>query len=150
MLIKTKCFGEIDIEDEKVITFNSGLMGFEEYKRYTLIYNSEQKTAISWLQSVDEASLALPVISPFIVKADYNPSVSDDLIENLGELTDDNLILLVTLRVPSDITKMTANLKAPLIINASSRQGVQVIADNAEYPIKYEIYDIVKQKKEEA
>ena len=34
MLIKTKCFGEVDITEDKVITFEEGLMGFEEYKRF--------------------------------------------------------------------------------------------------------------------
>ena len=150
MLIKTKCFGEVDIQEDKIVTFDLGLMGFENYKRYTLIYNNERNTSMSWLQSIDEPSLAMPVISPYAVKTDYNPKVSDDIVGSLGELDEENLIILVTMRVPEDITKMTVNLKAPLLVNASTRQGVQDIVDNLDYPIKYEIYDIVRQKKEGA
>ena len=64
MLIKTKCFGEVDITEDKVITFEEGLMGFEEYKRFTLLFNNEdgKKSPVSWLQSMDEEKLAFPVI----------------------------------------------------------------------------------------
>ena len=38
MLVKTKCFGEVDISEEKIIEFEDGILGFEEYKKYTIKY----------------------------------------------------------------------------------------------------------------
>ena len=32
MLIKTKCFGDVDVAQEKIIRFENGIMGFEDYK----------------------------------------------------------------------------------------------------------------------
>ena len=60
MVIKTKCFGEVEIDDEKVIEFETGLLGFEQYKKYTLIFDSttEEQPIISWLQCVEEPALA--------------------------------------------------------------------------------------------
>lgn len=150
MLVKTRHFGEVDLDENKVITFEDGIIGFEDCKRYTILYNNEEEdgSTISWLQSLDAPELALPVISPLSVMADYNPIVEDDVLQPIGELTEDNIIILLTLSVPSDITKMSVNLKAPLIINADTKKGCQIIAENPDYVIKYNIYEQVKKSKE--
>lgn len=145
MLVKTKYFGEIELDDEKVITFDQGIFGFEDYKRYALIYNSEseRRPAISWLQSIDEETLALPVMIPTLVKEDYNPEVEDGVLEPIGEWTEDDISILVTVTVPSDIKAMTSNMKAPFIINTSNMKGCQVVVENKDYEIRYPIYDIL-------
>ncbi len=150
MLVKTKYFGEIDLGEDKVLYFEKGLFGFEELKRYTILYDSEaeERPAISWLQSLDEPALALPVMNPGLVKPDYNPVVEDETLTYMGEITEDNLILLVTVTVPADITQMTINLKAPIVINADTRKGGQVVAENQDYLIKYAIYDILQKSKQ--
>ena len=150
MLIKTRYFGEIDVDDQKIITFDNGLIGFEYLKKFTLIYNNESETSgnVTWLQSLDEPMVAFPALSPFYVMTDYNPIVEDEVLKPLGELTEENVIILLTLSVPSDITKMSANLKAPLVINADTKKGCQIIAENPDYVVKYNIYDLVKKSKE--
>lgn len=150
MLVQTRHFGEVDLDENKIITFEDGLIGFENCKRYTILYNNEDEgnNTISWLQSLDMPELSLPVISPLAVLADYNPIVEDEVLMPLGNLTEDNVIILLTLSVPSDITKMSANLKAPLVINAETKKGCQIIAENPDYVIKYNIYEQVKKSKE--
>ena len=150
MLIKTRYFGEIDVDDQKIIFFENGLIGFEDLKRFTLIYNneSEESGTITWLQSLDEPLVALPALSPFCVMSDYNPVVEDEVLVKLGELNPDNTAIFLTLTVPSDITKMTTNLKAPIIINVDTKKGCQVIAENPEYVVKYNIYDVIQKMKE--
>ncbi|MFU0828746.1 MAG: Flagellar assembly factor FliW [Lachnoclostridium sp.] len=151
MLVKTKYFGEIDLTEDKIITFDQGIMGFEDLKRYTILYDSEggKRPNISWLQCVDEQALALPVINPFLVKEDYNPVVEDELLKSIGEINEENLVILLALTVPTDITKMSANLKAPFIINADTRKGCQIIVENQDYEVKYYIYNILKKQKDE-
>ena len=151
MLVKTKHFGEIELEDSKILTFDEGLIGFEDKKRYTILFNNESKSkgTISWLQSLDEPMLALPVVSPFVAVADYNPIVEDEVLAPLGELNEENLVILLTLTVPSDLTKMTVNLKAPIIINADTRKGCQAIAENPDYVVRYGIYKDLKEIKGE-
>ena len=151
MLINTKCFGEVDVTEDKIITFDEGLLGFEEYKRFTLLYNNEdgKKSNVSWLQSLDEEKLAFPVILPFLVKEDYAPIINEGVLNNLGDLNDDNTVVLITISVPKDITNMTANLRAPLVINSDMQKGYQVIVDNQDYEVKYRIYDILQKAKEQ-
>lgn len=150
MLVQTRYFGEIDLDENKIITFEDGLIGFEDCKRYTILYNNEDggNNTISWLQSLDMPEFSLPVISPLSVVADYNPIVEDEVLMPLGELTEENVIILLTLSVPADLTQMSANLKAPLVINSETRKGCQIIAENPDYVIKYNIYEQVKKSKE--
>ena len=150
MLVKTKYFGEINLSEDKIITMERGMFGFEEYKKYTILFDSEKegKASVSWFQSVEEPGLAFPVINPLVVKEDYNPVVEDELLKGLGEITEENIVILLLLTVPQDAIQMTANLKAPIIINADTRKGAQVVVENEEYEIKYRIYDILKGKKE--
>lgn len=150
MLVKTKFFGEVDLPEEKILTFDRGLIGLTDYKKFTILYDVEkEETNISWLQSVDEPTLALPVIKPWLVKEDYNPVVEDELLKHMGELTEENLVILLTMTVPPDIKQMTVNLKAPIIINADTRKAAQIMVENQDYEVKYKIYDILKKKGEE-
>lgn len=149
MLVKTRYFGEIDLAEDKVLTFDNGILGFEDHKRYTILFdNTDGKEAtISWLQSLDEEMLAIPVINPLLVKEDYNPTVEDELLKGLGELTEENTLVLLTMTIPADLEKMTANLKAPFVINSDTRKGCQIIVENKDYEVRYKVYDILKKKK---
>ncbi|MBD5158420.1 MAG: flagellar assembly protein FliW [Butyrivibrio sp.] len=156
MHIDSRVFGEIDIDDDKIIRFEDGVIGFEEYHNYALIYDEEKKRGanggIMWLQCMDEPDLAFPVADPLHIYPGYNPVVEDEWLASIGEFNDaEDIFLLSILTVPSDITKVTANLKAPVIINMITRKACQTIVNNEEYEIKYNIYDYVQSlKKKEA
>lgn len=150
MKINTKVFGEIDIEEDKIINFVNGIIGFPDLKRFTLIYNDEKgvNAGIRWMQSIEEPAFAIPVMDPLAVMDNYNPVVDDELLKVLGNLQDDNMFVLVAATIPKDITKMSVNLQGPFIINAEERKACQVIVENADYPVKFYIYDILKARKD--
>lgn len=152
MIVNTRIFGEIEIDDAKIISFHGGIIGFPELKKFTLLYDAEKTGGIKWLQSLDEPAFALPVMDPLYVKESYNPVVEDELIKPLGELNPDETLVLVTVTVPKDLTKMSVNLQAPIIVNAENKAGCQIIVDNqsGDFPIKFMIYDILQEKKERA
>ncbi len=149
MRINTKAFGEIEISDDKIITFEKGIIGFPDLKRFTLLHDEEKGTSagIRFLQSVDEAAFALPVMDPLIVKPDYDPTVEDELLTDMGSLTDENILVLVTVTVPSDLTNMTVNLQGPIIINVEERKACQLIVEGDKYPVKFPVYDIIQARK---
>lgn len=150
MLVQTKYFGEIDLTEDKIITLEQGIMGFENFKKYTILFdNEEEKGNIMWFQSVEEPALALPVINPLYVKKDYDPEVNDSFLKPLGEITNENLCILLALTVTENVENTTANLKAPILINADTRKGCQAIVENADYVVKYNIYDAIQKMKEE-
>ena len=149
MKVNTRIFGEIDIEEEKIMTFPGGIIGFPELTQFTLIHDEEKGVGagIRWLQSMQEPAFAMPVMDPLLVKEDYNPEVNDELLEPAGNINIDNMLVLVTVTVPSDITKMTVNLRGPIVINAEEKKACQIIVDGEEYSVKFPIYEILQARK---
>ena len=151
MKITTRVFGEIEIDESKIIHFPSGIIGFPEMTDFALVFDEEKgkDTPIRWLQSLQEAGFAMPVMDPLLVAKDYNPEVEDNHLIPLGEMNAEDTLVLVTVTVPKDLTKMSVNLQAPIIINAESKKATQIIVNSEKYPIKYYIYDILQKMKKE-
>ena len=150
MQMMTRAFGEIEIDESKVIEFPGGIIGFPDLQHFVLLYDEEQgSNTVKWLQSVEEPGFAMPVLNPLIVKEDYNPSVDDELLKPLGEMNDDDMVVLVTMTIPHEIEKMTVNLRGPVIINSATCKGCQIIIDSDEYKVKYPIYDKLAEAKKQ-
>lgn len=151
MKINTRVFGEIDIEETKIIHFPGGIIGFPDMTDFALIHDSEKKSvcAVRWLQSMQEPNFAMPVVDPLTVVPDYNPEVEDELLKPIHITDPESVLVLVTLTVPKDITKMTINLQAPLVINADEKKACQIIVDTDKYPVRFPIYDIIEKMKKE-
>lgn len=151
MKVTTRVFGEITIDDEKIITFPKGIIGFPDLTEFALVHDSEKGTdTIHWLQSIQEPAFAMPVMDPLMVYPDYNPEVEDELLSHLGKLDPEEMLVLVTVTVPKDLTNMSVNLKGPIVVNAAERKAAQVIVDGDEYQVKFPIYDILNANKEKA
>lgn len=152
MTITTKIFGEITIEDDKIIHFEKGIVGFSDLTDFTLIFDSDDKedAPIRWLQSIQEPGFAMPVMDPLLVKPDYSPRIADDLLAGMGDLTPDNMLVMTTVTVPSDIKKLTTNLMAPIIVNTENLKACQVIVDGDDYPVKFPIYPVLQAAKKKA
>ena len=78
MRANTRLFGEIEIEEEKIINMEQGIIGFPDLKQFTLIFDSErkEKSGIMWMQSMDDGEVSIPVMAPSDLIADYNPTVN--------------------------------------------------------------------------
>jgi len=147
MIINTRLFNEIEIEDDKMLVFPGGIIGFPDLQNFVLIHDEEKSDgAIRWMQSVEEPNFAMPVVDPLIFFPTYNPEVEEELLKKIGEFKEDEILVLVTITVPHDLTKMTVNLKAPLVINTTTRKACQVIVEN--YEVKVPIYEILQKAKE--
>jgi flagellar assembly factor FliW len=141
--IHTRDFGDIEIADEKVISFPNGLPGFPDCTQFALIVDPVQLTEESmvfyWLQSLDDADTAFCLIDLEKVMPEYNPLVDEEEIGILG--LDDNTEILIynMVVIPSDPKEMTVNLKAPIVINSNTRQGMQIICQNDDYEMRYRL-----------
>ncbi len=148
----TRVFGTIDIADDKIITMEKGMIGFPELTHFALIFDEEKKDKsfkIMWLQSMDDGNIAFPVIDPIHFIEDYKPSVNEEIIAPLGEISEENTYLLVTVTVPKRVEDFSVNLKAPIVINMDTNKGAQIITED-DYPVKYKIYELLKSSKEKA
>lgn len=149
MKANTKVFGEIEIEDSKIITFEGGIIGFPHMTKFVLLHDEEKGTdaGIRWLQSLEEPGFAMPVMDPLEVMTDYAPEVDDELLKCLGSINSNNMLVLVTVSVPSDIKQMSVNLQGPMVINVEECKACQVIVECDKYSVKYPIYDILQSRK---
>lgn len=145
MIVKTKNFGEIEIDENNVFTFDCGIPGFEKLRGFTVIKN-DNNSPFSWLQSLEEPEISFILMNVYDIFPDYNPLVYDDDLENLGAIEDNDLIIYNIVVIPPIITKMSVNLKAPIVLNFKTKKGKQIITKNEDYPIKYYFYDELKKK----
>jgi flagellar assembly factor FliW len=139
MLLQTKNFGEITVNENDIILFPAGLPGFENVKKFTLLGRQESDTLFFWLQSIDEPNLSFVVTDPFSVNPEYFVDVDDSETEELQIKDSDNVLTLVIVTVPENVNKTTVNLKAPVLINLHNNRGKQIIMKNETFPVKYYI-----------
>jgi flagellar assembly factor FliW len=142
MSFQTRRFGQIEVPEEKVIRFQNGIPGLECMSRSILI-KVEETVPFYWLQSVVDGEIALPVINPLIIDATYSPSVEDSVFEELELERDEDLLVVNVAVIPKEVSKMTANMAAPLLINIDKNVGRQIILDNAAWQMRQPIYEAV-------
>lgn len=150
MKITTKLFGEIEVDEDKKITFVQGIVGFPELKDFLLIHDSDSEGGIRWLQSIQEPAFAMPVMDPLLVMPDYNPQIEDELLKPLAMKENNDILVLVTMTIPKELEKMSVNLRAPIVVNGENRRANQIITEEEQYAVKYPIYEILKAAKEKA
>jgi flagellar assembly factor FliW len=124
MEIVTSRFGTLNVDDERIITFSKGLLGFPDYTRYALIQTGEENYFF-WLQSVDEPNLAFVVTDPSIFFKDYEVPIKDETQAEI-ELADlaHAQVFVICNKVDD---WLTGNLLGPIVVNATNRLAHQVV-----------------------
>ena len=120
MIVKTGRFGQVTVGDEEIIEIPAGVLGFPEYKKFCLI-DAADDTLILWLQSLENPDMAFAVLEPKVFRPEYSVRLS---AAELRELKLENITqsaVFSILTIPGDVTQMTANLKAPIVINLGTR-----------------------------
>lgn len=142
MNIMTRDFGEMVINNEDIITFDGQIFGFDEYRKYVMIYDDDFNGEYVWLQSVDEPQLCFTMANPALVP-DYKPDYRNEACKVIGESEYECWLMMV---VAENIKDSTVNLKSPVIINMAERRAMQLILED-EYPVKYYLFKSGKEKK---
>jgi flagellar assembly factor FliW len=141
MKIQTSQFGEIEIEDSRMLTFPKGIPGFEEEKEYVLLPADESgDSPFFFLQSTRTAELSFFLVDPFSFFQEYDIKLEEQLVERLELEEPADAIVLTTVSVTGDMKDATTNLKAPLVINNRKKLGMQIVLDNKGYQIKQPLF----------
>lgn len=143
MKVKTTRFGELELNPNDVITFNDGLLGFENLKKYFVV-DPGDSTLILWLQSVDDEKIAFPIIEPKIFKPDYIAKLLPTDLNGLELESLQNAKLYSILTIPASVVEMNANLKAPIVINSAKKVGKQIVLADSKLSVKHEMYKELK------
>jgi flagellar assembly factor FliW len=134
--LQSSRFGEIEISDESVIDFPSGLIGLGG-RRFALLARGED-SAFAWLQSIDHPDLAVPVTNPFRFFSDYAVELGDEEAERIGITSPDETSVYVTVRAAAALEDFCANLRAPILVRDG--RGHQVINQSARAPVRAPLF----------
>jgi len=124
MDIQTTRFGTVTVEDDRIMTFTSGLLGFPEHQRFALI-QAGQDNYFFWLQSVEDPNVAFVITDPSIFFRDYQVPVREDMQQEL--LLQDAAEAQVFVICNKVGEWLTGNLLGPLVVNVRNKQGTQVV-----------------------
>ena len=134
--LRSSRFGVLEIPDEAVIEFPSGLIGLGG-TRYALLARNED-SAFVWLHSLDDPELAIPVTNPFRFFASFEVELDDVEADRIGLGGDDDTAVYVTVRAADALEDFSANLYAPILI--SGGRGHQVINQSADAPVRAPLF----------
>ena len=137
MKVKSSRFGEVEVPADRVITLPQGMIGFPQLRRYVLIQHSDG-SPFFWLQSLEAAELAFVMVNPLLFDPEYKFTLSNAETKLLAVEDPSQIQVWVVVTIPAGKPdQMTANLKAPLVINLANRQAAQIILDDAKYSVRH-------------
>jgi len=132
--IVSRTFGALEVEEDMVLRFPEGIIGFEKLKRYVILEVGEYEP-FRILLSLDDPDLGFPLIAPFLLFPDYAPEVSPLDIRGLGlsSIEEGQIFCVVTLGRPKETSTM--NLRGPIVIHPGARIAKQIILTQSTYPV---------------
>ncbi|WP_459478719.1 flagellar assembly protein FliW [Clostridium saccharoperbutylacetonicum] len=135
MKYMSKVHGEITYEDKDIITFKKGVLGFDQLRKFFLV-DLKDTEPFKLLHSLEDEEVGFIVISPYEFFDDYEINLNNEAINNLNIQSSQEVMIITTITLNSDIKKITTNLQGPIIINISNNLGEQIIVDNSKYKVK--------------
>lgn len=141
MQVRTTRFGNVEIAEDRVISFPKGLLGFSEYHKYCLLEPAED-SAFFWLQSLEDPSLAFVVTDPSFFVPEYSVPIRTEQMGDmgLGRLEDAQVFVIVN---KVDQT-LTGNLQGPLVVNTMTRSGEQFVLAEKRWTTRHPLITLNK------
>ena len=140
MIVKSYRFGDVEVADDSVLTFPKGILGFEDERRFVVL-RCEQTEPVSWLHSLENEYVALPIISPFMLMNDYSVEVDDSELHVIDTNDENDIAVVCVVVLPEALEDMTANLMAPILVNTEKKYGLQIIMDDKSELMRYPAYE---------
>lgn len=141
MIINSKRFGDLEVREERILHFKAGLLGFSELQRFILVDDQEDPSIpFKWLISVDNPEYGFLVTDPGIFFRDYIFELTEEQRLSLDLQSEDEVSVVTVLTIPSDPKMITANLRGPIVVNARTLKGMQLVLENTDYATKHYIF----------
>lgn len=141
MNVETTRFGMVEIERSRIITFEAGLLGFSDYRKYVLL-QPDDDGVFFWLQSVEAPELAFVVTDPSLWVKEYQATIRREQMEDLDLSSLDEAQVLVIVNRYERV--LTGNLQGPLIINLNNYHGIQLVLAEKKWNTRHEIVQLEK------
>lgn len=147
MLCETK-LGEIEVNEGKVLLFERGIPGFEHLRRFTIV-ELEQTKPFCWLTSLEDPTIALPIVNPWLVRVDYSFELGEADRKELKLESTEDVEVWVIVTIPQNAPKeATVNLLAPIVVNRKKNLAKQLLLEGSEYKLKHRIDEELQRSNE--
>lgn len=145
--VNTLRFGEIEIDEEKIVHFEDGIPAFEEEHEFVIIPYDDESPYV-FLQSLVTPDLAFLMTMPFVFFPEYEFELDDESQAKLGIQEQEEMLIYSLLTIPGGkVSDMTANLMAPVVINTTNMQARQIVLDKSRYTTKHRLFPEKKEDK---
>ena len=139
MIVNTSRFGQVEVDDSRVITFTKGLLGFPRYKRYVLIQPGED-SYFWWLQSIETPDLAFVVTDPSLFVSTYKVPIRPEQMQELGLDSIDDAQVFVIVNKRDGV--LTGNLQGPLVVHVHNRIGEQLVLSDRRFTTRVPLIEL--------
>lgn len=137
MKVVTDVFGEIEVNDDAVIKFESGIPGFEDEKSFIIIEEEDEDYPFVWMLSTENPHVGFIMIDPFKTFSDYEVELPKTAIEKLKIESSEDVTIYTIVNLTEKPEDLTTNLQGPIVINGRTGLGKQVILDDERYTTKH-------------
>ena len=120
---------QVIVEEEQLIHFEFGLPGFENLKKYAII-EIEEYNPFLLLHSVEDQSIAMVILKSNLLDEENEFEIPENKLKNLKEKGKNEFGIFFILKIHEDDKQITANVKAPVLINFVNQKGSQIILDD--------------------
>ena len=145
MVIQTSRFGQVQLNSEDLINFPEGILGFSDLRKFVLLDDPNDEI-FAWLQSCEEPAIAFPVLEPELFSPNFKINLGKGELENLKLPASDKARVFCITTIPDDPTLMTANMKAPVVINVELRIARQCVLQDNSLAIREPIFTKLQQR----
>jgi flagellar assembly factor FliW len=125
-------FKDLVYSKDDVITFSSGIPGFEKSRQYVIVSIPEY-APFEWLVCTGGSRLRFAIINPMLFTPEYSPAMVKEQLEDLEISKPEDLLLYTIVTIRENPLESTANLVGPIVINREKRLGKQIIIDDDRY-----------------
>ncbi len=139
MIVKTSRFGDKEVPDDALLTFPEGVIGFRDATRFVMFECSDDGI-FKWLQSCDQPELAFVICEASIVIPNYEIVIGEKERQTLQLSQPEDAVICLILVIPKNPVEATANLLGPLVMNAETKVGMQVVVVNPQYSTRYRLF----------
>ena len=138
--VYTSRFGEIEVDENKIVRFKNGIPAFEDEHEF-IILPYEEESPYYFMQSLKSPDLAFLLTIPFLFFPDYSFELDDESIKELDIQNQENVFYYSMVTIPNgSIRYMTANLVAPIVLNGANMQAKQVVLEKSNYTTKHRLF----------
>jgi len=141
MIVNTLRFGEIEIDESKIIEMPDGMLGFTD--RRFVILSPDNQEYFFWLQSLDSPELAFVVTDPASFFHNYEVKLTSEEYEKIKLEPDSEVIILAVVTMASEVPKITLNLQGPVVVNPNLMLAKQIVLEEGKYMSKHPLFSTV-------